>query len=391
MTKSASFNRIIKPASGNVNTFFNSPRDYGPAPVLVGGTGTETPTIPVSTSPRKIPIVPHISSALQRRDSNRLATPGQCNSGSHTVSKPPILVTPSQDLNPGASQQPQKAIRLIPDLSAAAFRQRDTNCLVLWHQLRALNASGSGVLTQEDAEGALRDEFHYSGRTLSRRLGEGEGRYWSRYTAKKDGRHILKIQSLADVLIMLDVTLNEKHFREVPAADFHGLKRCRALVYASIHKPKGMTANPVTRDCLSRRTGLCKKQQRRYETTKGVKVRRTPNYIMNVELDGQVTPDKVMVGGRHGQYAVNKRINSYHSDTQPSSAGMLRKIRQDKGSLVRGEAHDVPRRVFFSSRLAMFKAGKKGKGSEGLYLLRNSLRRIQGRIEWATVTQGAGI
>jgi len=330
-------------------------------------------------------------------DSAPLSTiPRQYNSSVNAFSTPrnyepaPVLIDPAtfpQEIDIRQSltrlRAFQRSIRLVPDLSATALKQRATNCLILWHQLRYLNASGSGVLTYSDAIESLEFNFRYSRATIYRRLDAGEGRFWKRYT-NKAGRHVIKMSSLDAVLKILGVNLTEKHFREVAPSEFSGLKHCRALLYASTHKPAGVRANPISRQSIERRTGLQKRQQRRYETVPGVKVQRITNYAI-FNFNGKYVSERQEIHTKTSTYFVNKQLpNSYRTGLAQSAQGMLKKIRNNSlGSLEEREAPTKLKRVFFSTELAMVKAAGN-KSVKDMYLLPKGLRRITGRLEWVT-------
>ena len=69
-------------------------------------------------------------------------------------------------------------VRLVPDLSAAAFRSKKTKELALWYILRALNLSGSGVIENSLVLEQLQQTFNYSQRTVYEHLALGEGQFW---------------------------------------------------------------------------------------------------------------------------------------------------------------------------------------------------------------------
>ncbi len=94
-------------------------------------------------------------------------------------------------------------VRLVADLSASAFKTKQTRELALWHCLRALNYAGTGYLGLETAIEGLCSVFGYRSRTIFRTLALGEGVFWDRIATKRGTT--IKIKALKDVVLMLNL------------------------------------------------------------------------------------------------------------------------------------------------------------------------------------------
>ena len=277
-------------------------------------------------------------------------------------------------------------VRLIPDLSAAAFRNKKTNELCLWLCLRSLNWWGSGLLNTEVAIQGLQDIFNYSSQQLARQLKQGNGQFWQ--VTGQNGRAVIQIYALKTVCLYLGITLDgDKHYRDIKVADFGGLRSRRSQLYASIHNPKEIRGSkPFSRESITEYTGLSRIQQRRYEQEAGVK--RTPNYAMQKDNEGKVIPVKQEIySNKGGHYQVNKRLgNTYHTKQQASPGGMLRRTGAElrgKRSLVLGKAQKPLVKRFYKSMRALIKQILAPKGTnEGYYTLPSGNRLIPKRMEW---------
>jgi hypothetical protein len=281
-------------------------------------------------------------------------------------------------------------VRPIPDLSAAALRQKKHKEVALWHRLRALDRpSGTGVLSHELAIQGLVETFGYSRRTAYRHLQLAEGRLWRRSTHRTGP--VIEIYGLKRACEYLGTCLNQadRHFREMPASQFQ-LGQERAQLYASIHKPKGIRANPISRQSIEGYTGVEKRQQLRYERGTGVKKTNSHGVCKFTDKNGRtrVVPERRLIVTKTKQYEVNNRTpNIYHSQAGASNKGMLKRVgSQLRGSLIPDEA--IPTRIYFKGQKSLLRAVREHFRKEhylpfeGYRLLRNSDRLIKGRIEW---------
>ena len=281
-------------------------------------------------------------------------------------------------------------IRLIPDLSAAALRQNKHKELALWYRLRASDRPGTGVLSHELAIEGLVKTFGYSLRTAYRQLELAEGRLWRR-SIHRTGP-VIEIYGLLTACKYLGTCLNkaDRHFRELSARQFQ-LGQERAQLYASIHKPQGIRANPVSRQSIERYTGVGKCQQLRYEREAGVKKIATAGVCQVKDKNGRtrVVPERQLIFTKKKQYQRNKRLpNIYHGQARASNKGMLKKVGSQlkARSLIPDEA--IPSRRYFKGQKSLLQAVREHFRREhylpfeGYRLLRNSDRLIRGRIEW---------
>ena len=249
-------------------------------------------------------------------------------------------------------------VRLVADLSAAAFRKHQDKELALWHCLRALNDTGAGYLSLERAVGGLRDIFDYSRRSIFRQLAKGESLFWERIATKRGS--VIKIYSLKQVALMFNTLLfNHIRFYEVPAAKFDTLKHRRLALWASIYKPDGIKANPISHDSLTDYTGVQKRTQILYN--KEADVRRTPCYRPSCN---------------------QKRLpNIYHHKQAPGHKGMLPRVRRFLKSFIPDEALETRR--YFGSVSKLLRVKNRSTISYGL--IRSTKRQNKGRLEWEVV------
>jgi len=283
-------------------------------------------------------------------------------------------------------------IKLIPDISAAAFKNKSTKTLAMWYCLRFLNYTGSGVIPLSKAIEGLADLFHYSPETAYRHIQQGNGTHWQLVDNKRGSR--IQIYALKTVCEYYSIgRITNKHFREIELWQFNTPLKRKSQIYASIHKPQGISGKPISRAAIEDMTGLAKQQQRRYEIT--AQVKRTPNYAMqqdNNPLGGEGYKSiKIEIFTKaKGHRLVNKRLgNSYHTQQLPGSKGMLSKVSKSLGnrSLVLGEA-STPLKRFFKSFLKLSKHLLRGTttAKEGYYLISKGKRIIKGRVEWCLCT-----
>lgn len=287
----------------------------------------------------------------------------------------------------GASQ---RYVKLLPDLSAAAFRQKLTLELITWLQLRYLNTTGSGFINLEKAIEGLRSEFGYCRKTAERHILRTEGLFLR--VNGSGPRTTIQIYGLLKVCKYFTITLGDKHWRMVTPDHFDTMGKAKAQLYASIHKPQHIRANPISRQTLTERTGLHKVQQRRYE--KAAHIRRTPNYSFYKDDNPlgrcNYKPERQEIFTRAGgHYQVNKRLgNTYHTEQTAGAKGMLKKVNTGlnarlKRSSIPGEAPTLTKRFFASfRRMVKVLTRRTTLPKEGFYLINSGYRTISGRLEW---------
>ncbi|MBA7531774.1 hypothetical protein ES705_23995 [subsurface metagenome] len=283
-------------------------------------------------------------------------------------------------------------VRLIPDLSAAALRQKKHKELALWHRLRTLDISGTGVLSNELAIRGLVETFGYSSRTAYRHLELAEGRLWRR-SIHRTGP-VVEIYGLKTACEYLGTFLNQadRHFRELPASQFQ-LGQERAQLYASTFKPQGIRANPISRQSIEGYTGLDKCQQLRLGKKAGVRKTNSHGVCQFTDKDGRtrVVPERQLLVTKKKQYETDKRLpNIYHGQTRASNKGMLKRVGSKlRRSLIPDEAiPTIPTKRYFKGHKSLLQSVREHFRKEhylpfeGYRLLRNSDRIIRGRIEW---------
>lgn len=277
-------------------------------------------------------------------------------------------------------------VKLLPDLSAAAFRQKLTLELITWHRLRYLNTTGSGFISIERAIEGLVSEFNSTPRTALRQINEANGKFLTINPSNRGP--VIQIYALKRVCQYLNTTLTDLHWRIVGVEHFNSTGKAKAQLYASIFKPKGIRANPVSRETITERTGLHKMQQRRYEQKAHIK--RNSNYACykdNSPLgEAKYKPVKQDIHTRAGgHYQVNKKLgNIYHTDQGVGCKGMLRRVNVElKRSCTPDEAPTLIKQ-FYSSFKNLTKAimRRTKTPKEGYYLVNSGYRTIPGRLEW---------
>ena len=281
-------------------------------------------------------------------------------------------------------------VRLIPDISAKGLKDHKATELSLWYCLRAINHWGSGVLDMEFALQALIDTFGYNRRTVYRQLAKGESIFWT--VIPQNGTSRIYIHGISKVANDLQIHWTQRYFREVSVERFNTACKRRAELYASIHKPAGTRANPMSRACITSMTGLSKGQQRRYEIVAGIK--RTPNYAVVFQGTGRshtVYPEKMIVEGKSREYTINKRLgNIYHTRQSMSSRGQLKglpSVSKEVRSSISGEARRPNWKRFFKSYKALMRvlSGRREEEEhQGYYLVNNGYRSVRGRLEWCS-------
>lgn len=285
-------------------------------------------------------------------------------------------------------------VRLIPDISTAAWRNKKVKEAALWYALRSLNATGSGVVFLDQALDDLIQNFGYSRRSAYRHLQQGNGSFFAIYTDK--GRTRIKIYGVKAVCEYLNTYLDRyKHFIDIPVNHFLTAKDRRLRLWETIHKPQGIRANPISRDTIAELTGVEKRQQIRND--KQAKVKRTANHALCKGNKG-LQPVRHEIVTKTACYYVNKRLpNIYHCKYTPGNVGMLRKVQKhllrEQRSLNVGEATNFTSQVFchlanltkryFNGIRQLVRCKKHEEVS--YTLIRSNQRRIKGRLEWEQV------
>lgn len=301
-------------------------------------------------------------------------------------------------------------VRLLPDLSAAAFRSKQTRQLALWHCLRALNPSGTGIIDRSKAIEQLREVFNYSERTVYEHLALSEGSFFE--TQYVSGRTRIVFKGIKRVSLHLDTPLDgNRHFREVGPDDFNTIEKRPAQLYASILPPEGIYGNPISRQSITEYTGLTEQQQRRYDKVAGIRRVYSPGVRIDEKrisydsegkrierpadspLGGMLTKDTVQlfmtVQNQGKDIQIPKRLpNCYRTHQQPCGKGMVKRIaRELSRSLITGEAQGVTRRYFSGFRRCIKALSKRGEGlHEGWAKVTPPYRLIKGRQEWGLVS-----
>jgi len=278
------------------------------------------------------------------------------------------------------------ALKLYPELSIAALKNRTDKGLILWYELRAHNSTGSHspgeqwssgrVLLTEDSHSSLASTFGYSIPTLYRLLKLGNGKYWVIYRCL--GFRILYLYGLGRVAKSLQVQTLSRPV-QVEGKELKGRQSKRAWLYASFFKPEGCKSKPISRDSLADATGIQRRQQRRYE--KVARVRRVANFAVWQNQAGVIVPLVQQVAGKSRQYDKPRRLgNTYYSRAKQANRGMAKRVAPMR-SLQRDEARSLRR--FFTSAKSLLQCSKRAE--ESYLLVDNRERIIKGRMEWGLI------
>jgi len=274
-------------------------------------------------------------------------------------------------------------IRFVPALNLAALkaRPREDKQLLLWYCLRAIDATGHGVLGQDEAINILRASFGYRRQTCYKHLKAGDGVYWRSHTTRK-GKAIIILRSLVRVAQHLEADIRgRERFIDLPASGLPPsgqMQARRALLYnTGAYKPlSGPGNHPISRKSLEEKTGIEPRQQRRYDAVMDAQgsVRqptfayyRDQNTLKLRSLVRLVETDKGMV-------LTHQLPNRYRTTGCPdSSRGMLSKVARMLGlgdqSFIRGEATSTTNRQkrYYRGFHAFLRAAVRGKTMEDSY------------------------
>lgn len=273
-------------------------------------------------------------------------------------------------------------IRFVPSLNLAALkaRPREDKQLLLWYCLRAIDATGHGVLGQEGAINILRASFGYRRQTCYKHMKAGDGIYWRSHTTRK-GKAIIILHSLLRVAQHLEADIRgRERFIELPASILPPSRQVqtrRALLYnTGAYKPLSAHANhPISRKSLEEKTGIEPRQQRRYDEvmdTQGPVRQPTFAYFRDpgtFKLKSLVR----LVETDRGMVLTHQLPNHYGTWCPGSSRGMLSKVTRMLGlgdqSFIRGEATSTTNRHkrYYRGFHAFLRAAVRGKTMDDSY------------------------
>jgi hypothetical protein len=270
-------------------------------------------------------------------------------------------------------------VRMVPDISAAAFRNDKERQVVLWYALRSLPHAATGVLYEDQALRQLDDVFGYTESTFFHHLALGEGKFWQRRCRK--GRVEIALRGAANVAAYFHLSqLTCRHFHEVTAEQFNTPRKRTGQLYASCLTPGEIPSSPISRLNITAFTGIPKTRQLRLEKVAGIRKVYQPG------LDSEGRPLKVEVYGKNKTYVVNKRLpNVYHTGQIAGNRGILKKIAKSmEGPAKADGAHPLVKRYFSTQRRLINALMHRGPGRhEGYYRVPLRQRLIPGRQEWA--------
>jgi len=264
------------------------------------------------------------------------------------------------------------AVKLYPELSAAALQSSQDKQLALWYCLRAINRTGSGILDYQRAIETLSD-YGYSVATARRHLRQGSGQLWAVEDTTESHRRIV-IFSLLKVCQYLSVSRVSSPV-EVSQVAFRGLRKRRAALYAGwlCHRDN----RPTSREAITVATGLARRRQQRYDAVAGiVKVR---NYALT-EVSGQLEPIMALVEGKSQAWWIPKQLpSSFRADVTQAALGMTRKVNAAlRGCFNRADATTSFERAYFDSASQAVRS--KNRAETSYFRGRGLSRGIQGWI-----------
>ena len=301
----------------------------------------------------------------------------------------------------------ENQVRLIPDVSAAAYKQEQTEEVILWHCLGAIDNScnhGNGFLLLETALEQLQSRFHFTEPTAYRHILNARGKVLD--IIGQPGSHRIEIYGRRRVILWLKIDkITVAHFSEIADSQFQGLGMRKAQLYSAINKPAEIKgATPKARVTIEKWTGVSRLQQWRYDKVAGT--RKIPNYAFYWdEAKQKYVPAKQPIFSKcKGHREMNKRKGqTYHTKQVPGGTGMLRRIANELRAKMKDEANqgqaslypisDTPMRseqaatfercyYFRSSALVKAITRRTRIDKSGYYLIPQGKRMIAGRQEW---------
>jgi hypothetical protein len=291
-------------------------------------------------------------------------------------------------------------VRLVPDLSAAALRQHKTKELGLYYALKALDQSGRGSFTIDEAIEKLKTVFKYSESTFYTHLARGDGLFWVRYPGI-DGRAArISLKSRLSVMLAMGIDqLTNSHFVEVCPIVFDSPDKRKAQIYASIHAPRGVGLHPKSRAYISQFTGLSKTKQRRLEIKACVARQATFETVYDEKLDKLVTSTLEVFSqnksdpSKSKRYTIAKRLpNCYISGQLPGPHGCLKKVSKLLRSLKRDEAGEQVQKLYFDTYKGCRKVLQHRRvGTEALARVSPGRSVIKGRVEYERLKTKPGL
>lgn len=283
-----------------------------------------------------------------------------------------------------------QCVTLYPELSAAAIKAGKHRELALWHELRAINDWGSGVVGLDYTMPILLSG--YQPRTLDAILKAGNGEFWDVALSRRKrservqvGRARIQISGLEKVCRYFNIQYVTRPVK-VPVVDF--IKDRRGCLYSSFFKPDGCKCNPLWRGTITQATGLDKRTQRRYEKRLGI--HRVANTAVWRNAEGRVVPLLKEVAGKCRVWLKPRRLgNIYHSPVLKTPKGMTRKINRKLNTEVREATGKRSSRNLGEAQFQrrFFRTGKhymrtKNRAEEPFILVESRERLIKGRVEW---------
>lgn len=282
-------------------------------------------------------------------------------------------------------------LRFAPSLNLAALkaRPREDKQLLLWYCLRAIDATGHGVLGQEGAINILRASFGYRRQTCYKHLKAGDGIYWRSHTTRKR-KAIIILHSLLRVAQHLQADIRgRERFIELPTPILppsSQVQARRALLYnTGAYKPCPAHRNhPISRKSLVEKTGIEARQQRRYDQIMDVQGRpvRQPTFAYYRDRGTFKLKSLVrLVEMERGPVLTRQLPNRYRTLCSGGSRGLLPKVARiltvGDQSFNRGEATSTTDRLrrYYRGFQSFLRAALRGQVTEGYYPSRTSDRK----------------
>ena len=312
------------------------------------------------------------------------------------------MTTNIVSLSAGLSTLPG-GVRLQPDITAAAFKQRLTNEVILWHCLQAVDGKsnhGNGFLPLEMAKRELKERFNIPWSTAYRHILRSQGKVLSLVDNNRGS--VIEIYGRKRVIGWLGIALlTDTHFRHVEDSDFNTLLKRRAQLYEAINKPAAIYgATPQKRQTIEERTGVSRVRQWRYDKLTHTRKIYNGAYFWDTHTQSY-QPSKMEIFSKvKGRRLVNRRLpNTYRTKQKPGGTGMLKPINDElKVTLKAGakaakaslcptssnpEAATLERLFYFRESAlthAIIRITRIAK--EGYYLIPPLKRMVRGRQEW---------
>lgn len=273
------------------------------------------------------------------------------------------------------------SIKAYVEPSAKALEQGRDCEYSLWLLLRFLDPDGNARVKLKDlrrlidAHGLFRwGNKAMSEARLQRRLERGAGTFW---TIDDDCQETKVIYSSLGAVCEALQVLPYRRPVAVPLRAFATLRSARSFLYsAALSSVRGRT---LSRQTITRMTGISKRTQRRYEKASGIeKHRNLATEPWTFERGREVPAGGFLVKHRNGAVSLRRPMpNTYLTSLTQLAYGQVRRVRREGRGIVEAMPSVLKRRYF-----AEPKAAKRCDDKQQPYFV-DTHREWHGQRVWA--------